>query len=172
MKLFIFLIAVLFLSLPASAKEKAPDSYKQFECSNQDPACEELATSPKAQTSSEKLNFERVVDGDTLVASGRKIRIWGIDAPEKNTPAYMASSWLLQSFVSEGKLTCKFIDLDKYKRHVMHCLIDGLDIGAMMVKMGMAKDYTKYSGGYYQQEQSQAKSAKRGIWKLHSEVSE
>lgn len=172
MKFFLFLLSALTFSFPVLAKERTTDTYKRFECSREDPACEELATSPKAQTSSEKLNFERVIDGDTLVASGRKIRIWGIDAPEKNTPAYMASSWLLQSLVSGGDLTCKFIDLDKYKREVMHCLIDGLDIGAMMVKVGMAKDYKKYSGGYYQQEQSQAKAAKRGIWKLHSGVSE
>jgi hypothetical protein len=35
----------------------------------------------------------------------------------------------------------------------------------MMVQMGMAKDYHKYSGGYYQYEQDLAKQEGRGIWK-------
>ena len=34
-----------------------------------------------------------------------------------------------------------------------------------MVQMGMAKDYHKYSGGYYQYEQDLAKQEGRGIWK-------
>ncbi len=117
-------------------------------------------------TFSEHLIFERVVDGDTFVASGRKVRLWGIDAPEKHTPAFFASGWLLQGLMKDGDLSCKLIELDRYQREVMHCLIEGLDIGAMMVKMGMARDYPKYSGGFYQREQQQAKTANRGIWKL------
>jgi endonuclease YncB( thermonuclease family) len=46
----------------------------------------------------------------------------------------------------------------------MHCLIDDLDIGSMMVQTGMARDYSKYSGDYYQYEEDAAKEAGRGIW--------
>lgn len=164
---FIFLLFLIAFSHSAFAKETTSGSLKSFSCTQEDPLCEELRSTPKTNSLFEKLKFERVVDGDTFVASGRKIRLWGIDAPEKGTPAYTASSWLLQSLLSDGDLTCKMIELDKYKRQVMHCLIDGLDVGAMMVKVGMAKDYAKYSGGYYQQEQSEAKTKRRGLWKLN-----
>jgi endonuclease YncB( thermonuclease family) len=46
----------------------------------------------------------------------------------------------------------------------MHCEINGADIGAMMVLMGMARDFEKYSGGFYQQEQIEAQKYRRGIW--------
>jgi endonuclease YncB( thermonuclease family) len=49
-------------------------------------------------------------------------------------------------------LSCKFIEVDRYGRGVLHCQADGLDVGSMMVQMGMAKDYRKYSGGYYTDE--------------------
>lgn len=165
---FSALITVLIiLAAPAVAKETSvkPHPDLSLGCPTQDALCSGLTNIPKAGPKLEILNFERVIDGDTIVASNRKIRIWGIDTPEKDQPGYLAASWLLESLIKEGQLSCKLIDIDKYKREVMHCLIDGLDIGNMMVKAGMAKDYSKYSGGYYKQEQDQAKSEKRGIWR-------
>ena len=46
----------------------------------------------------------------------------------------------------------------------MHCTSDGNDVGSMMVQMGMAWDYSKYSGDYYQFEEDLARKEKRGIW--------
>jgi len=108
--------------------------------------------------------LEHVIDGDTIVADGIKIRLWGIDAPEKNHEFYFPAKVFLESFIAKGKLTCKFIEKDRYDRHVMHCLIDGLDIGSMMVNAGLARDYSKYSGDYYQYEEDLAKAKKRGMW--------
>jgi len=115
------------------------------------------------------MDFERVIDGDTFEASGKKIRLWGIDAPEKNEPGHWAATKLLEGLLSNNNddddLGCKLVDVDQYKRDVMHCFIDGLDVGSMMVQMGMATDYLKYSGGYYQFEEAKAKEEGRGIWK-------
>lgn len=112
------------------------------------------------------LNY--VIDGDTIVANDEKIRLWGINTPEKNNPYFLAAKLLLESLLSKGDLACKFIEKDRYKRSVMHCLIDGLDVGSMMVQTGMAKDYSTYSGDYYQHEEDLAKSKKRGIWSSKS----
>ncbi len=109
-----------------------------------------------------KLDY--VIDGDTIVADGIKIRLWGIDAPEKKSIYFLPSKMLLEVILSDRTLTCKFIEKDRYKRHVMHCLIDGRDIGSMMVQVGMARDYSKYSGDYYQYEEDLAKSKGLGIW--------
>jgi len=105
-----------------------------------------------------------VIDGDTFVASGHTIRIWGIDSPEKDHPAYRVAGWFLESLTKDKKLGCKFIYKDKYKRDVMQCMADGVDIGSTMVRFGMAKDYKKYSGGYYLPEEEEAKAFKRGLW--------
>lgn len=106
----------------------------------------------------------RVIDGDTIVANNEKIRLWGIDTPEKNEPYFLAAKLLLESLLAEGELRCKFIEKDRYQRSVMHCLIDGLDVGSMMVQTGMAKDFSRYSGDYYQYEEDLAKSKGLGIW--------
>ena len=113
-------------------------------------------------------SLDYVIDGDTIVADGIRIRLWGIDAPEKKETYFLPSKMLLESMLKTGELKCKFIEKDRYQRHVMHCTIDGLDIGSMMVQVGMAKDYSKYSGDYYQYEEDLAKSKKIGIWNLNN----
>ena len=107
----------------------------------------------------------KVIDGDTIEASGRTIRLWGIDTPEKGEPVYLAAKMFLESLISEGELRCKFIEKDRYSRDVMHCTIDGSDIGSMMVQTGLARDYSKYSGDYYQHEEDLANREHYGIWK-------
>jgi endonuclease YncB( thermonuclease family) len=119
----------------------------------------------KPQTFHEPVVLERVIDGDTIVASGKKIRLWGINTPEKGDPLFDVARMFLEALLKEGTLSCKFIEEDRYKRNVMHCLIDNSDIGSMMVQMGMAEDYESYSGGYYQAEQELAKADRRGLWK-------
>ena len=47
-------------------------------------------------------------------------------------------------------LDCHVRDIDRYKRRVAQCFLpDGRDIGALMVASGLARDYTRYSKGYY-----------------------
>ena len=109
--------------------------------------------------------FEKVVDGDTFHASDKIIRLWGIDAPEKHEQHYEISSKALELFLEKGVLKCKQVDVDRYERDVMHCYLGDADIGGLMVKLGYAKDYPKYSGGFYQREQQFAKEEKLGLWK-------
>lgn len=169
LRIFITFLFICIISSSALAKEKGtkPHNDLSLSCPAEDPLCQDVTQIPKMGPQFETLAFERVIDGDTIVASNRKIRIWGINAPEKDHPGYLAASWLIEGLIKEGSLSCKLVDIDRYKREVMHCLIDGLDIGGMMVKAGMAKDYATYSGGYYKQEQDKAKAEKRGIWKLN-----
>lgn len=110
------------------------------------------------------LVYERIIDGDTFVANGKKIRLWGIDAPEKNEPESFAASLYLETLLEQGELRCEFFNTDKYQRDVMTCYSDGHDIASDLVKMGMARDYKRYSKGYYDAEEKEAKANNRGIW--------
>ena len=63
----------------------------------------------------EILDYESVVDGDTFKASGRTIRIWGINAPEKNQPLHDVTTLALAAFLDGKDLRCKFIEQDKHR---------------------------------------------------------
>lgn len=90
-----------------------------------------------------------VVDGDTLRCGELRIRLWGIDAPERDTPAGPPSTRALAQIIDGGTITCEHKDIDRYGRTVALCRLNGVDIAAEMVRQGHAKDYPRYSGGYY-----------------------
>lgn len=110
-----------------------------------------------------KIIADRVIDGDTFTSGELRIRLWGVDAPERGEAFYEDSKALLTLLV-HGHLECKFIEKDKYHRSVMHCLSDKKDVGAIMIGTGMAKDFKRYSSGFYQSDEAMAKRAKIGIW--------
>lgn len=158
--LIYYIIIFSFCLLPNKLEAKEASHF----CINNDELCSNLSEALKDRPDQLSLKYERVIDGDTFVADGHIIRIWGIDAPESNEPTYRISGWLLQSLIKDKVLNCKPIYVDKYKRDVMQCYSEGIDIGSVMVKFGMAKDHKRYSAGYYQPEEKEAKSKKRGIW--------
>ncbi|MDD3020693.1 MAG: thermonuclease family protein [Alphaproteobacteria bacterium] len=158
LKISLIILCICLFPIAPYAKEVSSP------CPVNNELCPNLQDALKDRPDVIALSFERVVDGDTFVAGGRMIRVWGIDAPERDDPAYRVSGWLLQSLVEGQVLNCRFISLDRYKRDVMQCRVGDLDIGSVMVKFGMARDYERYSAGYYQPEEKEAKAKKRGIW--------
>ena len=70
-----------------------------------------------------KAHVDRVIDGDTIdvFVAGQKqrIRLWGIDAPEKDQPLGQASKTHLERIVRPGStIEVHPVDLDSYNRTV------------------------------------------------------
>ena len=94
----------------------------------------------------------RVVDGDTFKLSGQSqsIRVWGLDAPERNKAGGSAATAALNALISGQTLSCVVVDIDRYQRLVGQCFLpDGRDITAAMIMTGTATEYCRYSKGYY-----------------------
>lgn len=94
----------------------------------------------------------KVLDGDTFTLSGesRRIRVWGLDAPEWNHLGGSTATSTLHSLISGKQLRCAVLDVDRYGRLVAQCLLpNGRDIAAEMIRSGTATEYCRYSGGYY-----------------------
>lgn len=91
-----------------------------------------------------------VVDGDTLDAGGVGIRLWGIDAPERDEPGADAATDALRAITGGVELRCDLVGADRYRRIVARCdLPDGRDVACEMVAQGHARDWPRYSGGQY-----------------------
>lgn len=94
----------------------------------------------------------RVIDGDTFALQGesRRIRVWGLDAPEWNRPGGPDATATMRRLVSGQQLQCQIRDVDRYDRIVAQCFLpDGRDIAAVMIRAGIATEYCRYSRGYY-----------------------
>ena len=123
----------------------------------------------------------KVTDGDTIRIEGKKIRFFGIDAPEKKQRC--KKPWLTISFISFSKdypcgkistdklkkkindklLICKWTNKDRYKRYIAECFKDKTNINAWMVRNGYAVAYRKYSKKFVSREIF-AKKEKLGLW--------
>src|SRR5262245_53147608 len=118
-----------------------------------------------------------VVDGDSFDIRRKRIRIWGIDAPEgwhgcvrggmKWWPAGDATA-ALRDCLQTSTVTCRVQKVQRWARarYVSECWRDDTkeDIGACMVSSGWARDYPGYSGGHYASLEAAPKAAKRGLW--------
>ena len=94
----------------------------------------------------------KVIDGDTFALQGesRRIRVWGLDAPEWNRPGGADATATMRQLVSGQRLQCQIRDVDRYERIVAQCFLpDGRDIAAVMIRAGVASEYCRYSRGYY-----------------------
>lgn len=94
----------------------------------------------------------RVIDGDTftLQDESRRIRVWGLDAPEWNRPGGSDATVTMRQLVGGKNLHCNPRDIDRYGRIVAQCFLpDGRDIAAVMIRAGVAKEYCRFSRGYY-----------------------
>ena len=105
-----------------------------------------------AETPSFSAEVKRITDGDTFRAHDLTpaIRIWGLDAPETDDAGGSAATQALSDLIEGQTLTCHIKDVDRYSRIVGQCFLeDGMDIAAEMIRLGVAFEYCRYSGGYY-----------------------
>ena len=109
----------------------------------------------------------KISDGDTItVLSGKeqtKVRLYGIDAPEKKQDYGQKSKQFLASLIAGQVLEVEPKGKDRYKRTLGIIHHKGQDINAQMVLNGYAWAYVKYSRIYVDQEKT-ARENKRGLW--------
>jgi Micrococcal nuclease (thermonuclease) homologs len=90
-----------------------------------------------------------IVDGDTIRCQGQRVRLWGINAPERSDPRGPAATRALADIIRGRTLTCEPKDTDRYGRIVARCFVGRRDIAAEMVRQGHAVDMPRYSKGFY-----------------------
>jgi len=121
----------------------------------------------------------RVADGDTLTvivqsvgsrvprdhSVQHKIRLRGIDAPEKKQPFGRTAWRFLSGLVADREVRVTYAKRDKYGRILGTVYLDGRDINLEMLKAGYAWHYKRFdSTPAYAQAESAARTAKRGLW--------
>ena len=115
-----------------------------------------------------------VVDGDSLDVAGVRVRLFGIDAPERDQDCQdaagksyscgRAASRALAAAIGGRSVTCTPVEVDQYNRDVAVCTADDLDLGDAMVRGGHALDYARHSRGRYAAAEREARDAGRGMW--------
>lgn len=106
---------------------------------------------------------QHVIDGDTFSLGGYSIRLWGIDAPERDTAAGPKSTQALQTILRGRNLTCQPMGWS-HDRLVARCDVGSRDLSTVMVRTGWARDLPSKSRGAHAELEAQARAEGRGIW--------
>lgn len=123
-----------------------------------------------------------VTDGDTVTLLTTdniqyKIRLAGIDAPEKKQDYGQASKEALSDCAYDNIATIDGNKKDRYGRLVGKVIVNGVDCNLRQIKLGLAWHYKKYESeqevddrSTYAHEEYLAQKAMRGLWSVKDPV--
>jgi endonuclease YncB( thermonuclease family) len=118
----------------------------------------------------------KVTDGDTITVldvtnTQHKIRLTGIDAPEKGQPFGTASRDNLASLVAGQQVQVLSANRDRYGRVLGKVILNGVDVNLAQLSAGMAWWYRYYAESQppqdrasYELAEDTARAAGFGLW--------
>ena len=120
-----------------------------------------------------QLTSATVIDGDTLRMAADRVRLAGMDAPERRQscrrsngavyPCGIRATEHLRTLIGRHPVTCQAKARDRYGRMVATCAAGGIaDLGRRMVADGWAVDAARYRPDYGAEEAA-ARTARRGL---------
>ncbi|WP_259096362.1 thermonuclease family protein [Salinibacter ruber] len=118
-----------------------------------------------------------VTDGDTYdvrrsLGGEVTIRLHGVDAPESAQPYGRAATRAARRYVGGKDVRVAVEEIGRYGRAVARVEVQGGDLGAMLIRDGLAWHYREYAPNEtgYRRLQRQARNAKRGLWSQSNPV--
>ncbi len=120
-----------------------------------------------------------VIDGDSILVKKAEqkiqIRLWGIDAPEKNQPFSYEAKRLTRKLVLNTEIRVVPIEWDDYGRLVAHVFKDRKSISEQLVDSGLAWVHVYYCRKKICRDwkiiQKTAREEKRGLWAEDNPIS-
>ena len=111
-----------------------------------------------------------IADGDTITVldankKQHKVRLTGIDAPEKKQAFGAKSKDRMGELVAGKDVVVEWKENDNYGRTLGKVRQGALDINLQMIKDGMAWHYKKFSkSAELSMAEAEAKAGKKGLW--------
>lgn len=118
-----------------------------------------------------------ITDGDTLAVLTparvqKKVRLAGIDAPEKGQAFGQAAKRQLSELAFQQEASVRWDKEDRYGRIVGVVVVNGEDVGLALLRSGFAWHFKRYAHDQsaseriaYSKAEDQAKAARLGLWR-------
>lgn len=122
----------------------------------------------------------KVVDADIIMVEKQRVILWAVDAPERPQKCFVgdllwdcygAARQALGELLASGEASCTLQpgEPDKFNRRYGVCTSAGRDIGAELVRLGMARAYGEQGPDYVAQEE-EARVAAIGVFQAGAKV--
>lgn len=113
-----------------------------------------------------------VTDGDTIKVlhdgTETKIRLYGIDCPEKKQDFFRRAKEFTSSLVMDLVVQVEPVTIDRYGRTVAWISVEGKSLNKELLRAGLAWWYTKYAPNdeALKALEEKARLSKIGIWSM------
>lgn len=114
----------------------------------------------------------KIIDGDTFDILTKekntiRIRMNGIDCPERKQDFYQAAKNALAGYIFKKEVKLLITGRDRNKRIIAIVYYNGENINLAMIRNGYAWHYKKYSADTsFAKAELMARTGKKGIWKM------
>ena len=114
----------------------------------------------------------KIVDGDTFDMLTKekntlRIRMNGIDCPERKQDFYQSAKNALAGYIFNKDVKLVITGRDRNKRIIATVYCNGENINLSMIQNGYAWHYKKYStDSVYAKAEQQARLARKGLWRM------
>ena len=123
-----------------------------------------LPKEQKTEKTMETSFVKKVLDGDTIeLINGTKIRLYGINTPEKGYYLNKEAKEFLESILNE-KIEIENLGMDKYNRTLGIIYLNKTNVNLLMVRNGLATVYMTEKEEFKEMEK-EAKANSLGLWK-------
>ena len=139
-----------------------------------------LAAVSGAQAQEVVSGAAKVVDADIIMVDKQRVILWAVDAPERPQKCFVgellwdcygAARQALGELIGSGEVSCTLTPgkPDKFNRRYGVCTSAGKDIGAELVRLGMARAFLEQGEDYVAQEE-EAKAAGLGVFQPGAKI--
>ena len=121
---------------------------------------------PQVEVAADEVLCERVLDGDTFKSDGTRVRLWGIDAPEKGQPFADEARARLKELIEGKAVRLEWKDKDQHAREVAIVYAGSTNINLQMVKEGLAWHYAYFAPDAEDLAAAEkaARKKRKGLW--------
>lgn len=139
--------------------------------------CAPRATPVQAQTGDDRSvsGTASVIDGDTVEIRGRRVQVYGIEAPERGEPGYEEAAEFMRGLTETGPFVCAFLDEDGGDGDLALCafISRGVpeDVAKELLQKGFVRTYPKHRDlepdmfALQEAYESMAKRRCEGLWR-------
>lgn len=123
---------------------------------------------PQVKVAADEVLCEHVMDGDTFRTTDKtRVRLWGIDAPEKGQPYADKARARLKELIEGKAVRLEWKDKDRHSREVAIVYAGRTNINLLLVKEGLAWHYAYFAPDAEDLAAAEkaARKKHKGLWK-------
>lgn len=115
-----------------------------------------------------------IIDGDTIEIHGQRIKLLDIDTPETRQLCQdqegvdyrcgQVAALALYGWIADHVVTCEPTKLDRYRRLLARCSVQGQDLATWLAENGLGVPYRDCKCEIVRDATDRAKAARLGVW--------